>query len=461
MLRCVSLLALICVVSPLPADEPPDLWTRKAGVDWPAFLGPTGNSVSSETGLRTPWPKDGPRIVWQKRVLAGYAPVAVSRGRAFLFDRVENQARLRACNAETGAELWAFTYPTDYKDKYNYSNGPRCSPVVDGDRVYIFGPEGMLHCLKTETGKLVWSIDTTEKFGVVQNFFGVGSAPVIEDDLLIVQIGGSPKGSDDRNFLDLKGNGSAIVAFDKRTGQIKYQLGDELASYASPVLATIGGRRWCFLFARNGLVGFDPKTGKQDFHYPYRAFRILESVNASNPLVVGDRLLLSECYGPGAVFLKVKPGGVEEVWKDDPKARDKRLQCHWMTPIHVDGYVYGCSGRHEDAVLRCLELETGKVMWDEKDLGRTSLLLVDGHFICLSEDGTLRLLKVNPKKYELISEVELRPQDEQGRSDPLAKPLLGPYPDDPSWAAPVLSHGLLYLRSKNRVVCVEVIPEKK
>src|SRR5262249_11811778 len=297
-------------------------------------------------------------------------------------------------------------YPTDYEDLYGYSNGPRCSPVVDGDRVYIYGSEGMLHCVKAETGKLVWSVDTKEKFGVVQNFFGVGSAPVVEGGLLLVQVGGSPPGSDRKPFGELTGNGSGLVAFDKYTGKVKYQATDELAGYASPVVATVGGRRWCFLLARGGLVGLDPATGKVDFHYPHRS-RLLESVNASNPIVVGDKVLISECYGPGAALLRVKPGGVEEVWKDDPKAREKRLQCHWMTPIHVDGYVYGSSGRHPDeAELRCVELETGKVMWREKNLNRCSLLLVDGHFVCLSEEGILRLLKVNPKKYELVSEVE-------------------------------------------------------
>src|SRR5438067_13375373 len=141
--RCVSLLILLPLASPLLAEElPPSLWTRKAGVDWPAFLGPTGDSVSPEKGLRTPWPKDGPRIVWQKRVLAGYAPPTVSRGRLFVFDRIRDRVRLRAWNAETGADLWTFDSPTDYEDLYGYSNGPRCCPVVDGDRVYIFGPEG-------------------------------------------------------------------------------------------------------------------------------------------------------------------------------------------------------------------------------------------------------------------------------------------------------------------------------
>jgi hypothetical protein len=242
------------------------------------------------------------------------------------------------------------------------------------------------------------------------------------------------------------------VAFDKHTGQVRYQVSDELASYASPVLATIGKRRWCFLFARGGLVGLEPASGKIDFHFPWRA-RQLESVNAGNPVVVGDRVFISECYGPGSALLEVRPGAVKEVWSDADR-RDKRLRCHWMTPIHIDGYLYGCSGRHsEEADLRCVELATGKVMWHEADTTRCSLLLVDGHFICLGEFGTLRLLKVNPKRYEEVSRVDLRlPGAREGDEEALR---LLRYP---CWGAPVLSHGLLYLRGADRLACLEVIP---
>jgi hypothetical protein len=223
------------------------------------------------------------------------------------------------------------------------------------------------------------------------------------------------------------------------------------------VLASIDKRRWCFLFARGGLVGLDPTTGKVDFEFPWRA-RILESVNASNPVVVGNKVLITECYGPGSALLEVGPGTSKEVWTDVDKRRDKSLQCHWNTPIHVDGYVYGSSGRHSsNAELRCIELATGKVMWKERGLSRCSLLLVDGYFICLAEDGVLLLLKVNPKKYEEIARVELRLAGKDGKVDLQAEPLL----QEPCWAAPVLSHGLLYLRGKDRLVCLELIPAAK
>jgi outer membrane protein assembly factor BamB len=450
----MSALVLLCCLTAgqiQAQNEVPDLGTRKKGVDWPRFLGPTGDSVSPEKGILTPWPKKGLRIVWQKEAGIGYAMPVISHGRLFQFDRQGDKARLTCMKGETGDFLWKFEYPTTYKDKYSYNGGPRCCPVVGGGHVYIHGVEGMLHCLRVTDGKLVWKVDTRADFGIVQNFFGVGSTPVVEGDLLIVQVGGSPPGSDKEDFADIKGNGSGVVAFDKTTGKVRYRISNELASYSSPVLATIKGRRWCFVLARGGLLAFEPASGKIDFHFPWRA-PDFESVNASDPVVIEDKVLISETYGPGAALLKVRPGGYKVLWSDaDKKPRQKSMQCHWMTPIHKDGYLYGSSGRHEyNAELRCIELATGRVKWSQSRLERTSLLMVDGHFICLTEKGHVLLLKVNSEKLEAVSVMSLtRP----GSDEPLLV--------EPCWAAPILSHGLLYLRGQDRLVCLELIPEGK
>ena len=198
-----------------------------------------------------------------------------------------------------------------------------------------------------------------------------------------------------------------------------------------------------------------PGDGKVDFHFPWRR-RILESVNASNPVVVGDRVFISETYGPGSALLQGEPGELESIWSERQDGRDKAMQCHWMTPIHIDGYLYGSSGRHtQDAELRCVELATGKVMWSQPDLTRSSLLQVDGHFICLTEAGVLLLLRVNHKKFDEVS--QLNYVWEKPGAEPIKlSTLLHP----PCWAAPILSHGLLYVRGDNRLLCLELIPEK-
>jgi outer membrane protein assembly factor BamB len=439
-------------------EAPAESLIEPEGSDWRQFLGPLGTSVSPETAIITPWRARGLRVIWQKPIGMGYGMPAISEGRLFLFDRHGDQARLSCFRRATGEFVWKFEYPTDYEDYYGYNNGPRCCPVVDGDRVYIYGVEGMLHCVRAADGQVVWKIDTRAEFHVVQNFFGVGSAPVIEGDLLIVHVGGSQKGKDDD--APLKGNGSGVVAFDKLTGKVRYKISDELASYSSPVLATIPsapastskegekgkGRRRCFVLARGGLIAFEPSSGKIDFHFPWRA-RTYESVNASNPVVVDDRVFISECYGPGSALLKIKPGGYDVLWTDADKRFDKSMRCHWNTPIYHEGYLYGCSGRHtHEAELRCIELATGKVMWSQPDLSRSSLLMVDGHFVCLTEDGKLLLLKVNPNKYEEISRMELY---KPGSSDSLLRP--------PCWAAPILSHGRLYVRGNDKLLCLELV----
>ncbi len=431
-----------CGDAPNPPAETPnpaaDLTTARPGADWPRFLGPNFDNVSAEKGLAFPLPKAGLPKVWECPLGPGYAGPAVAAGRLFHFDRFDNACRLTARVAATGQLLWKYEYPTTYEDRYGYDAGPRAGPVVDGDRVYAFGPDGMLVCVTAADGKEVWTADTGAKYGVQQNFFGVGSAPVVDGDLLLVAVGGSPKGPRPFDQRMIKPNGSGMVAFDKLTGAVKWAALDELASYSSPILATLGGKKLGLYYARGGLVGFDPRTGKQAFHYPWRA-KIEESAVAANPVVVGDRVLLTECYGPGAALLDLKGGTPKEVWTDaDKDAADKALMCHWNTPVHVGGFVYGSSGRHTpDADLRCVELATGDVKWSERRTTRCSLLLADGHLVSLSENGEVRLIKPNPAKYEEVSRWT---------------------PDDleyPCWASPVVSRGYLYLRGKGKLVCCE------
>lgn len=461
---------------PLPAD----LGTRAQGIDWPDFLGPRRDSRSPETGLTAVVAEAAGgkplRVVWQCGLGESYCAPSISRGRLFHFDRHGDLHRLTCRNSETGKEIWTYELPASFTDMLGYNNGPRATPVVDGERVYVMSPEGLLACVRVDDGKEVWKVDTGEQFGVVKNFFGVGSTPIVWGDLLIANIGGSPAGSPPDVYAargNVDGNGSGFVAFDKLTGQVRWQATDELASYASPVIANLkppappgdesvkelpdrgastGGAGGfhaprCFALARGGLAAFDPATGKVDFQFPWRASK-LESVNASSPVVVDDQVFISEAYGPGAALLRVKPdGGHEVVWQDQPRSRERSLELHWNTAVHDAGHLYGSSGQHGgNAELRCIDLATGKVTWQEPRLSRSSLLLVDGHFVCLSEDGSLRLLRATPEKYDLVAEIT--PKDAEGT------PLL----EYPAWAAPVLSHGLLYVRGANRLVCLELIP---
>ena len=394
---CVLVLMLLASGRISASEHVSDLGSRRRGADWPTFLGPNRNGKSSETGLPTHWPVGRLRRVWSRPLGSSYGIGSVSHGRYLQFDSESGEMRLLCLHSETGRLSWDFRYRLRYEDLYGYNAGPRCSPVIDGDRVYIYGVAGQLYCLNLGDGSVRWHCDTMRKFGVVQNFFGVGSTPIVDRDLLITVVGGSPP--EDQQVppgqLDrVSGNGSAIVAFDKWDGRVHYQLSDELASYASPQCVSRAGRSWGFAFLRGGLLVFDPQTGHEDFLFPWRA-RILESVNASSPVVVGNRVLISEAYGPGAALLEFD-GPTQSprvVWSDQDRRRDPSMKTHWNTPIHHDGYLYGSSGRHsQEAELRCVEWDTGRVMWRQPGLTRGSLLYVDGHFVFLGEDGTLRII---------------------------------------------------------------------
>ena len=379
----------------------------------------------------------------------------------FILIATQTWRRLSCLRAETGEELWRYEYPTDFVDLYGYDGGPRSSPVVDQDRVYILGAEGMLHCLRTTDGTLLWKCDTVDQFGVVLNFFGVGSTPLIEGDLLITMVGGSsledqqiPRGQLDR----VRGNGTGIVAFDKMTGAVKYAVSNELASYASPVVATINGHRKCFAFCRGGLLAFDTDTGSINFHHPWRDTELV-SVNASTPVVVGNEVFISEAYGPGSCLLDLQPGGFYISWRDPPRSRYRAMRAHFNTPVYHEGYLYACSGRHpRELELRCISWRTGEKMWSVPTKLRSTLLYVDQHLFNLEERGKLQLIKANPRRFELVAEVDLGVRhDRPPEADSSA--VSGPLLDFPCWAAPILSHGLLFLRGKTRVVCLELIPK--
>ncbi len=425
---------------------PPDMATRP-GEDWPDFLGRGRNGTSTEEGLSFDWPEQGPPIVWQTKLGTGYAAPSIARGRLYHFDRSGDEDRLICREAETGNELWRVASPTGYDDMLGYNNGPRCSPVVDGNRVYTFSAEGQLTCRDATTGEERWAVDTQTTFHVVRNFFGVGSTPLVWGDFLIANVGGSPPGGPPDVYAaqgKVQGNGTGIVAFDKQTGKVVWKASDELASYASPVAAEINGRPWCFVYARGGLVGLDPRTGEVDFEYPWRA-PLLESAIASTPVVVGDEVFLSESYAVGSSLLKVRPAGFDVVWKDSRNTRDKSMLLHWNTPVYHDGFLYGSSGRHAgSAELRCIEWKTGQVRWSQPALGRCSLTFVDGHFICLAENGSIHVLKANPEAYEPVRSFTL--VDDAGEELLVA----------PAWTAPVIARGLLYVRGDNRLVCLDV-----
>ena len=425
--------------------------------DWPRFLGIHADCKSQETGLLDTWPKEGPPLKWKKVVGTGYSAPSVSNGNLVLHHRIKKEEVVESMDSLTGKTVWTFKYPSNYIDPFGYNNGPRCTPILTQDRCYVLGAEGKLYCIGMQDGREIWMRDTAKDFNIPEAFFGVGSTPLLEGDKLIVMVGGQPD--------------SGVVAFEASTGKtiwesvgkktwdgerktgwrgepyIQWREYEKQASYASPVAATIHGQRHILCLMRQGLVSLNPDTGEENFHFWFRA-RVNESVNAMNPVVSGDTILISAAYyRVGSVLLKVAPGGksVTETW------RSRALEVHWTTPVLHDGNLYAFSGRNEpDARFRCVEMATGKLVWDQDEswrksylappekYGRGSAILADNKLIVMGEAGQLGLFRPNPVMAEEISKFQV------------------PEMVYPCWTAPVLSNQKLYLRSESRLICYDL-----
>jgi hypothetical protein len=441
------------------ADEPQSLASR-AGEDWGTFLGPTGNGRSSLARMTIPWPAAGPPIVWHAPVGEGYCAPAVAFGRAVVFDRVGGDMRLRCLHAETGKKLWEERYPTAYVDTFGYDGGPRAAPVIVGGRVLSFGPEGRLECRRLADGGSLWRVDTAAEYHVVQNFFGVGAAPLVVAvggrQLVVVQVGGSPPGarppSPERLEL-VKGLDSGLVAFELETGREAWRCSDQLASYATPILAGAAGVERILAWMRDDFLVVEPAAGTILGRFRWRADDVFSAVAAS-PVVVGDQVLLTEAYAPGSVLLDLAPlaaGGRIGVLRRDRRGSrpDAALKAHWSTPVLHEGHLYGQSGRNSgDSLVVCVDWQTGAVAWSEGGFGRASVTLACGHLIVLGEYGDLALVRATPERYEEVSRTRVVDPGVAGRPADLLAP--------PCWAAPVIARGLLYVRGKDRLVCLDL-----
>ncbi len=394
------------------------LWTVAAlgalADDWPQIFGPHRNGSSAEKGLVQSWPKNGPPLLWQRTVGEGYSGPVVAGERVILFHRVGDEELVECLRADTGKTLWKSAQATNYEDMLGKGNGPRATPVIAGKHVVTIGADGWLQCLDLETGKRDWGRSITQDYQVPQSFFGVGSSPLVEGKLILVNVGGRDAG---------------VVAFDLETGKEAWKLGRDGASYASPVACTVDGARHAVFFTRDGVVIADPERGIERYRQRWRA-RYDASVNAATPLVIGDQVFVSASYETGALLLRLTKNGAEEIWKNNDL-----MSNHYNTCAHADGHLYGFDGRQEaGASFRCVNLKQQKICWNQPRFGCGSIILAEGHLIVLTERGELVLAQASPKTYR-----------EKARAQVFAG---GPYR-----AEIALAHGRLYARDQEKLAC--------
>jgi len=389
--------------------------------DWPQFLGPTRDGVYAGTDLADTWPVEGPPVVWRKNVGEGFSGVAVANHLLILFHRLNDKEVVECLDARTGAPRWSHSYPTSYHDDFGFDEGPRATPCIADGKVYTFGAEGMLLCLDLSDGKKVWQLDTQEEFHQGKGYFGMACSPLVEGNAVLLNIGGP--------------DGAGVVAFDKASGRVVWKGTDDEAGYASPVAATIHDKRYAFFFTRAGLVAADPADGKVQFQFHWRS-REDASVNAASPVIIDDTIFLSACYGTGAVLLRVRDKGVEKVWSGDGI-----LSSHYATSVRRGDFLYGIDGRADPGFsprpsLRCVELKTGKIRWQENSLGAASLILAGNRLLALTEGGELVCAAAAPEGFKAFARAQIMP--------------------DQVRAFPALADGFLYARGKDKLFCFDL-----
>jgi len=388
--------------------------------DWPQLLGPTRDGIyRGAAKIADTWPAGGPKVVWKKTIGEGLAGPAVAGGRLFLHHRQQKQEVVEAFDAQSGAPLWRYAYPTTYRDDFGFDEGPRAVPVVAGGRVFTYGAEGELSALDAATGKVLWHLNVMQQFGVAKGYFGQAGSPLVDGDRVMLNAGG-------------KARNAGIVALDTATGKLLWTATNHEASYSSGTMATLNGARLAVFLTREGLVGLDPANGAIRFQQRWRA-RYAASVNAATPIVTGDQIFISASYSTGATLLRVGPDhALTPIWADD-----ETLSSHYATSVLVDGVLYGFHGRQEyHPSLRAVELKTGKVRWDVDKFGGGTVTVIGNRLLVISEDGELLLAPLGTSRFTPLARASVLP------------PTVRAYP--------AFADGLLYIRNDRTLVALDL-----
>ncbi len=394
-----------------PSRVEPPASTPVAG-DYPQFLGADRNGTVTGVRLADDWAARPPRLVWRRPIGAGWSGFAVARGLAVTQEQRGRQEMVVAYNLVDGRPRWSHGDEAHYESTIA-GEGPRATPTISRGRVFTLGSTGLLNCLDLETGKAIWRRDIGADNDSAQPDFGRSSSPLVVDDLIVVSAGGSP--------------GRSLVAYHRDSGEPAWRGGDDLASYSSPVLATLGGVRQIVVLNQSSVAGHDPVTGRVLWNHPWP--RSAPTVAA--PLVVSDnRVLLSAGYGLGSHLLQISREGdaVSQtlVWEST------RLKAKFANPVVYDGFVYGL----DDGVLVCLDPSNGERRWKGGRYGHGQTILVGNRLIVTTEDGDVVLVEARPDAHR-----------ELARFTAFAQKF---------WNPPALAGRFLIVRTDTEAACYEM-----
>ena len=418
----------------------PDAW----GDDWPQWMGPKRDNVWREDGILDRFPEGGPKVMWRAQIAGGYAGPAVSGGRVFVTDYVVGQGdskdpnfdrkassgteRVLCLDAASGEIRWKHEYPVTYT--ISYPAGPRCTPTVDGDRVYTLGAEGNLFCFNAEDGKVVWSRDLKADYRTKAAMWGYAGHPLIDGNRLICVVG-----------KDV----AHAAAFDKLTGAEIWSSGSAREQgYSPPTIIEAAGVRQLLLTRPDGIDGVDPETGKRYWTAPYTADYgsiIMAPVRSGDYLYIGG-------FRSRNLLLKLRSDkpDVEVVWQDKQK---HGLSAVNVQPFHADGHLYGF---HENGEMRCVAIPSGEIRWQgggplpgrPQDSATAFIVRHGDRYWLFTEAGDLVIASLSPEGY---SEID--------RSHLIA-PTGTAYGREIVWSAPAYADRSVFIRNDKEIIRVSL-----
>ena len=390
--------------------------------DWPQFLGPQRNGISSETGLLDTWPEGGPKEVWRVNGGPGLSGLAIAGGKLTTLVQHDDQQWVLCLEADTGRKLWETPFAAAYAN--GQGDGPRATPTMLDEQLYVYGGDGTLAALQIKDGKELWKVAVPKSLGGKPADYGMACSPLVVGNLVIVSAGVQ---------------GATLVAYDRLKGELawKAKVGNDTAGYSAPILFNLAGKPQVAAFTGNSAVGISPDQGTVLWQFPYTTDY---DCNVASPVVIGENLLISSGENHGSTLLKFTADGdkfqASPVWES--VGSSSKLRSEWQTSILLDGHLYGLDNVGSAGPvthLVCINATTGERVWQKARFGKSNLIAADGKLFLSTMKGELVVVRASPTKYE-----------ELGRSTVLQS----------TRQAPALAGGLLYLRDDQHIVCLNV-----
>jgi outer membrane protein assembly factor BamB len=388
--------------------------------DWPQFLGPQRNGISLETGLTESWPEDGPKEVWRVAGGGGMSGIAVAGGRAFTMVERDGKQIVLGLDARRGEMVWETAVAPEFRNPMG--DGPRATPTVVGDSLFVYTGEGVLVALRVNDGTELWRRSAVAENKSKAAEYGMACSPLAAGELVIVTVGAP---------------GPTVVAYRRDTGQPAWKAGSDPAGYSSPALLKIGGQEQVVVFSGRSVLGLDPTSGKQLWRHEYVTDY---DCNIATPLAHQGSVFISCGENHGAALLRLTKDQdafrVDEIWAS--QGPQSVLRNEWQTSILRDGYLYGFDNVGSAGPVThftCVEIATGKKMWEKLRFGKGNLIYADGKLLMTTFKGELILARGTPQGFE-----------ELGRAAVLRS----------TRQAPSLANGLLYARDDRDIVCFDV-----